>query len=203
MYSFNLFTEGELSSYLKYQLEREKEAIKSSDLSTISDLDYIKGIVSRLTMTPPQLKFDDVFASDYEKEIPADRHPNAFFIDSGRSFPRQVIVYHIPFVGSLDLLKYKPNPAILWSQEVSQERRGEGTNICLEVINFGDDAERVKREFDEFKQKITTQLGHITNQVKAFNESLDQHISECVEARKKELGKQKGVLDQLGVPVKK
>lgn len=202
MYSFNLFSEGYLDQYLKYQLAQAKDQIKSLSLQALEDPDFVQKQVDERTIASPELDFEGVFASSYEKEIPASHHPNSFFMDEGRSFPRQVIVYHVPLKGSVEMLKYMPNPAIVWSEEVLQERSAETTNICFEIINFGDDAERVKRSFDEFKQKVTTQLGHIQNQISGYNSGLETFVKECVEARKNELGKQKGVLDSLGVPVK-
>jgi hypothetical protein len=202
MYSFTLFSDGYLDQYLKYRLAQIKEETVSASMEDLNQPDYSQGLVERFSVQPGGFRFDEAFATHYEKEIPAEYHPQAFLMRSGEVYKRQVIVYHIPFDGSVELLKYVPNTHILWTEEVSEERTPKGTNICFEVINFNNDPERLKQPLEEFKQKAGKQLGNINSQVSAFNESLPAYIDECINAREAELKKQNSVLEGLGVPIR-
>lgn len=202
MHSFTLFSDGYLDQYLKYQQAQIKEEVRSAAASDLNQPEYTKKLVERFRVQPGAFHFDKAFATHYEKEIPAEYHPQAFIMRSGESYKRQVIVYHIPFDGSVELLKYVPNTHLLWAEEVMEEKTPEGTNICFEVINFSNNSESLKSALEEFKQKAGTQLGNINGQVQAFNDSLPTHVDECVNARKAELDKQKSVLGDLGVPIR-
>jgi hypothetical protein len=202
MLRFNLFSEGYLDQYLKYlhtQIKDETSAVTYRDLN---QPDYAQELTEHFLVQSGNFHFDKAFATHYEKEIPAEYHPQAFFMHSGVSYKRQVIVYHIPFDGSVELLKYVPNTHLLWAEKVMEERTAEGTNICFEVINFSNNSESLKSALEEFKQKAGSQLANINAQVQAFNDSLPMYVAECLGARKTELDKKNDVLSSLGVPVK-
>ena len=140
--------------------------------------------------------------------IPASRHPSAmFFMDEDemdRSFKRQVIIYHFPFSGDINVLDYVPNPHILWTQEfIYDDSSHDEAEITFEVVNFADDPEAVKRQSEQTVGSLKTQLRHISNQLRGHNESLRQEIIQRVRDRKNDLMKKSDFLSKLGVPVRK
>lgn len=201
MTNYNLFKDGYLDEFLESRKSVTASEIKRATSPQINDPGYIMAKSKALQIDPLILNWEKVDATSKEKQIHSSQHQNFSFIHEDQDYVRQVFTYHIPFSGSRSVLSYTPNPSLLWSEEVVFERNLESESIGFEIINFGD-IERVKREFDGFKQKMTTQLGHITNQVNAFNEGVEAFVTECVNARKKDLEKQKTDLTSLGVPIR-
>ncbi len=200
MFGFDAFHVGVLDDNLRGLIDQAKQSIKEMPLDRLASA---KDLVQRYSIAPPELHFDKVYVTSYEKEVSAEDHPSSFFIRHGESYKRQVVVYHVPVSGDTDFLRYAPNPNLMWTHELQTGRGSEGVEVYFEIIVFGDDGERVKRSYEEIKTNLTKQLTNVTNQIKAYNESLPHQIEEFVNQRKQELTKQSSILDQLGVPVKK
>lgn len=201
------FTKGHLSSVLDnciHQLQEKVQSEKQDYILNVNEAEYIDHLVSEFTIDAPRVDFDKVYADHTEKSIPAERHPSAgFFLDEGKSYTRQVIIYYLPITGDINILDFMPNPSILWSEEFEHEVGPEGELLSFEIINFSGDIENVKREADQRTNNLSTQLGHIQNQVTGHNASLRQQVEQIVQARKKDLLAKSSFLTDLGVPIRK
>lgn len=208
MRTFEPFTKGYIDDVLRNQLEQITSRIQSESegyLLNVKEDEYIDHLISEFTLETPTIDFESMTISPTEKMIPARRHPSAMFFmdDMDRSFKRQVIIYHFPFSGDINILDYVPNPHLVWTEEFTHDDSSEVEEITFEIINFSDDPETIKRESERTIGNLKTQLGHIKNQVDGHNANLRQEITQRVQERKKDLMKKSDFLSKLGVPVKK
>lgn len=201
------FTKGHLSSVLDNctrQLQEKVQTEKQDYILNVNETEYIDHLVSEFTIDVPKFEFEKVYADHTEKSIPAERHPSAgFFLDEGKSYTRQVIIYYLPFSGDINVIDYVPNPSLVWTSEFQHEVGQDGELLSFEIINFGNDLERVKREAEQIMNNLRTQIGHIQNQVVGYNASLRQQVEQIVQVRRKDLLAKSSFLTDLGVPIKK
>lgn len=200
--SVHLFFEVEGSQLFE---ARRRQMRSAAEGATRRELESHEDLASRLAqqfqIEPLRIDFDNVNVSHREEGIPAERHPRSnFLVDHmrGRSFPRQVITFHIPYSGNRELLRCIPNPRVLSAPEVFIDDE----EITFDVIDFYNDAERVKREADQIIGVIRKQAANLENNVKEFNASISGQITSLIDQRQEQLESQSKVVESLGYPVK-
>lgn len=190
---------GELTGAHLRKLESQVESEQNDYLLNANETQYIEHLLSQCEIEPLELYFDKMFVSDTEKQIPAEHFPSTFNVYRGKSYPRQVITYHVPFTGNSQLLKSQPNTHVLWTTEVTLN----GNCVCFDVVNFQDDPEQIKRTADSTLNNIKRQYEYLSTEIRAFNERLESRAREVLQSRKKTLLQQSNVLGSLGVPISK
>ncbi|MBI4040120.1 hypothetical protein HY389_02065 [Candidatus Daviesbacteria bacterium] len=201
------FTKGYFGDVLRSQNEKLKNKIHSEEtdyILNVNEDEYVDHLVSEFSIDPPILDVENKFITHEEKMVPADRHPReSFFIIDNKSFPRQVIKYHIPFSGEIEVISFKPSTSLLWTIELEHEINDEGEFLCFELINFTNDAEKIKRDSEQNLSNLQKQFGNLANEVNNYNTSLLEEIRRLLRERKEGLKSTNSFLDQLEVPVKK
>lgn len=201
------FTKGYFGDVLRSQKEKLKNKIHSEETNYILNVnedEYVEHLVSEFSIDPPILDIENKFITHEEKMIPADRHPReSFFIADNKSYPRQAIKYHVPFSGEIEVINFKPNTSLRWTIELDHEINDDGEFLCFEIINFTNDAEKIKRDSDQNLSNLQKQLGNLANEVNNYNASLSEDARMLLKERKESLKSNNSFLDQLGVPVKK
>lgn len=199
--SFNIFADTELD----YFLASKRESLRTEILNEAEDYtlnvneeQYIAHLAEKYAVENLCLE-GEVFASDYEKDIPAERFPLSFYVRQGESYRKPVIRYHVPFVGNHDLLRCVPSSRLLWTTKVSIE----DSCICFDIINFDDNVEQISREANGTINNIKRQLQNVQKQVDSYNTSLDGFARSTFQARKQQLLKKNNLMASLGVPIKK
>ncbi len=203
---FKPFTKGQLSDVLRNCLANLKDKVYSEKVEYIlnaNEEEYVNYLISEFEIDPPEIDFENKYATSEEKMIEASRHPNNFWVNDGESYRRMVLTYHLPFCGDVQVLDFIPNPAILWTSTFEHVETKEGEELLFEVINFSNDADQIKREADSLIGSLSTQLGHIKNQLNEHNNSLHAVVEQLVRDRKKDLLTKSDFLTTLGVPIKK
>ncbi len=111
----DIFFEAPLSAYfdsLRNGMKATVHAEKAEYLLNVNEEEYVEHLLSSAYLEPLQIHFDDSYAAAREEAIPAGRFPGRgfeFSVQQGRSYPKQVFRYHIPYSGTEDLLRYSPN----------------------------------------------------------------------------------------------
>lgn len=197
-----IFAEGDLGSAIAGQLatmRREVDAEPENKLLNMNEAEYIEYLVQKYSIQPIVFLWDEKYASGRDEMISAEQFPFDFNVYAGKSYPKQVITYHIPFTGEADLLKMTPSTRILWSTDVNAT----DDSISFDIINWRDDREQINREAESIIQKIHEQNEHVTREVEQFNTDLPAAAQSAVQSRKQQILKQSNLLESLGVPVKK
>lgn len=197
-----IFAEVDADQVFRAQLSRAKSEVESLDetsLSQVEDEDHALRILSQVRIEPLRLRFDDAYISAHEKMIPAEHHPShRFAVHAGKSYPRQIIRYHLPFDGDPGLLRCVPNPGIMWSIDVDVT----GDEISFNIVNWYDNPDDVKREAEQIFDTFRKQCNHLTKQVELFNTSAQTEIVRMLSGRREKLKKSRDFVSTLGLPVK-
>ena len=183
-----------IRSSLRLAIENEQDTY-TLNVNEETLLDYL---VNRFTIEPLEFHLDELSISTQEKNIPAEHFPNGFFVNSGKSYKKDVITYHIPFTGDRRLLGWTPNPRILWTTPIHVSS-GE---ISFEIINFQNAAESIKQEAERIIDGIMSNHGHLHKQIMAFNNQLKEDAKQEFSSRKTHLLQKNNLLASLGVPVR-
>lgn len=201
-YTFDIFAERDFDLVSRGLFEKLKAQIYGEDknyLLNVNRTEYVDHIVAEFEIHPLGLDFDNKTVSSSEQMIPAEAFPSDFHVFQGESYPKQVVKYHIPFLGDEQLLRCAPNPRIVDSHPVSVE----GGEVCFEIIGFYEDPERIKRGAESALNFIRKQAGSLEKNITQYNSQLQLQAESLFDARKAEVMKQDQVVAALGVPVKK
>ncbi|MDT8067935.1 MAG: hypothetical protein ROO76_07170 [Terriglobia bacterium] len=200
--TFKIFFEHDFDSYSRGRLEELRQTIRNEDETFIVNVDeskYIEHLVSKYSIDPLELHFDHIEVSVHEEMIPAEHFPFDFNVYEGKSYPKPVIKYHLPVTGDLGLLRCIPNPRVLMTYPVSLENGA----VCFDIVDFYNDADRIKREADSRLGTIRQQYENLASNIRAFNAGLQKEARNLFGTRKEELLKRSHTLSKLGVPIRK
>jgi len=197
-----IFRGGELSAAIdgRYSgMRREIDGEPANRLLNVNEAEYVEYLVQKYRIDSLVLLWEHVSVSDTEKMIRAEAFPFAFNVYAGKSYPKQVVTYHIPFAGDASLLGLTPSTRLMWSGEVDIQ----GREILFDIVNWRDNPEEIKREADQMMSNIRTQAGHMEVEVAKFNNDLPAAAEAAMRARKQLLLKQSSLLESLGTPITK
>ncbi|WP_442588992.1 hypothetical protein ACSBL2_23495 [Pedobacter sp. AW31-3R] len=166
--------------------------------------DYIAHLYQKFRLSVPEIKFEEVFVDAVERDIPASRFPRFEFgmEDSDtKSYRKEVMIYHLPYSGNIGLLAYRPNPWTMMTVDVAEEPRQRC--FLIEVVNFYNDPEKIKRQYEEKLRNIQSNYGGIVRDCNKFNENLSSYFKYTIDARKTQIEKKNNLVSALGVPLRK
>lgn len=202
--TFRMFYEGRLSEYLGQKCDEIQQTIqyKSEDyILNVNEVEYINYLVDKFTIDSINVDFERVFIDDpYEKDIPAEHFPPfRFSVRAGESYPKPATIYHLPYTGNEDLLRYAPSSYLSQGTEVFLDNQC----FCFEVVSLGGDAEEMKENAEKVISDLKTQLEYLAPELEKFNDRLPTIIKELFHKRKQEILDKHQFVASLGVPVKK
>lgn len=199
---FNLFFEIEGSHFFDALRRELQQAVDSASREQLDAQEKLsEELKRRFFIEPLRLNFDHIYVSNREEQIPGEMHPRFdFLVDHmrGKSFPRQVITFHLPYTGTVDLFRCIPNPRVLSAPEVSVTNN----EIMFDVIDFYGDSNRVKHEADQVLNIIKKQALNLDSNVSDYNGGLLGQAVSLIQKRREQLQKHSDVIVSLGYPVK-
>ncbi|KAB0300693.1 hypothetical protein F2Z80_16335 [Vibrio fortis] len=202
MRTSRIFGERDLSDFLeasKSNVLSSIESLKDDYILNVNESDYIAHKLSEAVIEPLEIHEDQIYASSSERMIPAEHFPRSFHVYPGKSYKKDVIKFHVPISGNIQLLHCVPSTWLMWTMSIEVN----SNEFCFEIINFSNDPESIVREKDSNLKSIMQQLAHVRRDVERFNSSLEAHIKSAFESNKSRVRAKSGVLASLGVPIKK
>ncbi len=199
-----LYAEGDIKDIFNDSYEQIKNSIrgKSDDyILNVNETEFAEYLVQGHYLDFPILHFDNVYADSIEKDIPAEWFPIIFHVNEGEKYKTDVIVYHIPYTGNINILRNRP--ANRFSLSGGVEIGVENDSITIKIINFYSDPEKIKREFELSKSRIMSNYDFLKEDCENFNNGLLGFVTTNIIQRKQELLKKNDLLASLGVPLKK
>jgi hypothetical protein len=200
--NFNIFAEEELRAYFEHKAHEVLSGIeqeKNDYLLNVNEDDYVRFKVAAMSIDKVIIHDDHIHASSSERMIPASSFPSYFHVCSGNSYKKNVITFHIPVSGNLQLLRTIPSRRLLWTMPVNANQ----SEISFDIINFQDNAAAIVNEKDDNIKNIMKQLDHVNQEVEQFNAQVESRVRQAIQERKQQIEKQTGVLGALGVPIRK
>lgn len=201
-----IYAEDRLDNLLGSKMQEIKSRIESESddyILNVGEEQYIEHLKTEFILDVPEIHIDKVYVDTYERDIPGSRFPMEFMISNPhKSFKKDIIVYHIPYTGSIDLLKFRPSSwTSMAGYEIQINRQSQ--TIVLEYINFYDDASKIKRAYDDSVRYIFGSYGHLKNDIEGYNNGLEGFIRSTINARRQQINRKSDFLSSLGVPIKK
>src|SRR5690606_13487246 len=133
---------------------------------------------------------------------PDSRFPRYDFMisdNTSKIFRKQVIIYHIPYTGDVNLLQLRPNPFALMSYDANFDDHKKC--VLIEIINFYNDPEKIKQQYNQEVNYLSSNYGNLKNNCQTFNTGLEISIKHSIEARKQQVLQKNSLLESLGVPI--
>lgn len=187
-------------------IERQKQKIVAdingqSDnyILNVNKTEYIAHLVDTYTISPVEIHSEQLSVSTEERMIPAEMHPRSYHVYEGKSYPKDVYTFHLPFTGQAELLKVRASTFSMSAARIDVR----GQEITFEFINFNTDAQSMKRGADNAVSQLVSQNAHLTRDLAAFNNTIEQIANQAFDARKSQLLKKSNLLSALGVPIRK
>lgn len=199
---FHAFSEYDGFSLIENQKAQIVADINSQPdnyILNVNKTEYIEHLVSTYTIQPIELHKDQLSASTHEAQIPAERHPHTYWVDSGEAYTRDIIKFHLPFTGDPQLLKARASTFSLSAPRITME----DNCICFKIINFDLEPEHIKQESERIINSLISQNQHLTYDLNTFNISVESIASQAFDARKQQLLKKSGLMAALGLPIRK
>jgi hypothetical protein len=105
-----MFTDYDLDANLQAFLANLQKDIESDRTAPgANEEEYAGQKVEQYKIAPFVIHPDQVTVSQSEVNIPAKYFPSGFWVDSGKSYPKPVLTFHVPFEGNPQWLKCKPS----------------------------------------------------------------------------------------------
>ena len=199
---FVAFSELDGFGVIENRKSQAAQAIKSQAddyILNVNKVEYIEHLISEYSIQPLEIHSDQLSVSVEERMIPAEWHPSSFWVDSGKSYPKDVYTFHLPFTGDAQLLKVRASTFSMSSPRIMVA----GQEIRFEIINFNQEADAINPEADHIVSQLSSQNQYLTNDLTKFNGSLEAQLSQVFDARKAQLLKKHDVISALGIPVRK
>lgn len=198
---FSAFSKYDTFSLIENRKSQILSAINSQPdnyILNVNKTEYIKHLVSEFAIPPIEVHRDQLSASTYEAQIPGKIHPNSYRVDSGKSYRRNVIKYHLPFAGDPWLLEVKPLPFSSGPRITVEE-----DSICFEIIDFNMKPEQIKQKSGQVINDLERLNQRLTNNLNDFNGAIEAIASQAFDARKQQLLKKNDLMSALGVSIRK
>lgn len=198
---FHAFSEYDGFSMLENQRAAIDQVIKGQSddyILNVNREEYVQHLISEFSIEPLEFHKDGLTVSTHEEMVPSEMHPSSYFTNRTDSYPRDVLVFHLPFTGDQNLLKVRASTYSMSAPLITVEQGC----ICFKLINFNLEAQRIKQETDQTIQSLETQNGYLTRDLEQFNASIEQLASRGFDSRKQQLLNKNDLIASIGVPVR-
>ncbi len=184
-------------------VDSEIESTSENYILTVSEEQYSEYLINKYSVELPEIHFSEVYADSYEKEISSEDYPSRFDVYRGEKYKRPVIQFFVPVSGNSEVLKYFPGLNTITMGGGITNFEVENSNLKLEVVDFNNDPNKVKQEYDENVNNSHRKYNEILSDIRQFNKELSSHISGKIAARKSKFLHKNEFMSSLGVPLKK
>ncbi|RYZ29594.1 MAG: hypothetical protein EOO10_05805 [Chitinophagaceae bacterium] len=198
-----LFSGTSSSDFFDNERQSIVNAINSksqNELLNISIEQYSEYLYSSHYIDYPLLDTNNYTISSYEGDVPTSRFPIEFHIlDRNKTLKRDIIVFHVPYEGDISYLNYRPSTFFLSGIPAATIRQNE---FLFEYINFYNDPDRIKREFDNDLQSFKNSYTTLKADFEAYNNGLKDFIVREINNRRQALLAKNNFLTSFNVPLK-
>lgn len=195
------FAKYDLSAVLEAQRAKLGQTIREESedyLLNVNREEFLKHLLEKFHISPLELHVDRLTAEPEEMMIPAEMFPNDFSVRSGKSYPKLVITYHLPFSGDPQLLDMQANVFGLWTPSVSVQ----GQTVLFDYVDFRQQPDETKRHADEIVRSLQGSAHNVNSQLAGYNTSLRAHAEQVFDARKNQLLERRNYLQALNIPIR-
>ncbi|WP_040506204.1 hypothetical protein [Leptospira wolbachii] len=199
-----LYTEKKFDTYVseyKEIITREVNSQTDSYILNVNIEEFTTYLLSKYLLDIPEILLEEVYADSIEKNVSGHDFPKHDFmlIDPGKTFRKEVIIFHIPYKGNVNLLQLVPNPYTLMSYEVNINIKEKC--FLIEIIKFYPEPEKIKNQYNKEIQNLLCNYENIRKNCESFNLGLETFIRANIESRKQQVLQKNNLLASLGVKI--
>lgn len=198
--SFELCAEGDLRSALEGHLKKAVDAVEREAEAKIMNVDedaYVQHLVAEYEVQNVEVYRDKFHATHAEELIPAEWYPRfTWNVENGKSYPRPVYTFRLPFTGDVTLLKLRPSRFFMNTIDLFPDE----DCLCFKKIDFND-MDRVRRDAESEVNFICQYVDMIRHDVEGFNMGLPNRIRDAVRDRRARIQKRHEQVAALGIPI--
>jgi len=206
-----LFYEGDLDGTLhncQNQVTSRVDQIQKDQLLATPEDDLVQHICDSMEVEPITLFEDSAEMEQHETKIDVsgyrDRNP---FRDRGPIYVAGIrVVVSVPYTGDPTLWKMRPNSwqSVFPHAKVVHPGHDAVGHIDIEIEQPSDEPQdRIKQRLESELELIRFYLRSQKTQIEQFNAALPAKIRQAVQVRKERVRAHEGVVDLLGIPLKR
>lgn len=198
-----IFSEGNIREVFNRTLDKIVDNIEKESedyILNVNQTEYVNHLSNELLLDTPSILFENVYADVYEDDISTNDLPFHFNRGSNETIRKEIIQFFLPVEGNISLLKYSPASSISISSGGNFTIASQ--TIVAEFINFYNDAEKIKKNYDDEVNGIRRNYSTLISDIKNFNDSIKSLINKELSKRKSKLLKKNNLMSSLGVPLK-
>lgn len=167
-------------------------------LLNVNRENYLSHTVEKFNLSSLEIHADRLSAEPEEMLVPAEMFSADFSVRAGRSYPKLVLTYHLPFSGDPQLLEMQANTFGAWTPSVSVQ----GQMIIWDYVDFRQNAEETQRRADEVVHSLQESARNVNNQLVQHNATLRAQAEQVFDARKRQLLERRNYLQALKTPIR-
>lgn len=199
------YSEPSFDSFADQMRENIVSEINSQDDNYILNVnvdDYATYLTQKYLLDTPLLDIDGASVEIVEKNVRGDRFPQYCWVtDTSKSFRMEVLVYHIPYTGDINLLRLYPNPRVLTIYDAKIDEKKHC--VLIEVVNLYNDKAQIESKYNQEVNLLTSNYQSIRDACEDFNNNINSFIKESIKNRRVQIARKNNLLLSLGVPIRK
>lgn len=200
----HLFDEGELRDVLRQReakMYQEIEGYERNYILNASVDDLCRYLEQKYRMEPITLLTDSIEADTGDTKVDVSQDRGRGISDRSRPFYIQgtYISFEIPFEGDPDLFRYAPSTRLL--RYISARIYDQKVHFTFTRTDHN--VEQVQRDFRTELSYLNQEIGHANNDVKGFNNSLQEKARTKVTSRREKILKDQNMANALGFSLKR
>lgn len=201
-----LFSNVDIYNVLEHQkaeVKKEVYALESNYLLNASETDLIQWLVDKLRLDIPEINDSDIYIANHgETKVDVSRDPMRGIYDRSQPFyiPGTKIVIAVPFIGDVGFFDIRPSTFTTGGLPRADIV---GNELHLTYEQAEANGEAIKAQYTRTVNEIKQNLVWLSESVAQFNNELERLVQTHVSQRKSQLLAGAGMLESLGLPIKR
>lgn len=195
------FAQEDLSEFLRARLASMAESIQNEEetyLLNVNREEYVQHIVDKFDLQELLVHVERMSATTEEMLIPAELYPYNYTVYSGKSYPRLVISYHVPFDGPARFLGMQASTFSTGTATIQVE----GQAVRTDFIQFDQTPEQLSQEAKGFGERLVAGASRLNDDLRSFRKTSAAQAGQIFDARKQQLLQRRNFLEALNVPIR-
>ncbi|WP_027964055.1 hypothetical protein [Halalkalibacillus halophilus] len=201
-YGEPLFSQGDISNHLrscKEAVTKEIREKKEDYLIKVGEAQFVEYMVDSNMINELTMYLDHAEVEEREEMIPDEYFPSTFFVREGKSYPRPVYYYNIPYEGESNLLRLRPSTFRLHHPYV----RISSDKLTTKFISFDNDMNKLNNEILSINDDLKYNIENINEDIRSYNNTLKEHVENVFRSRKDQILDKRNQQQKLIVPLKR
>jgi hypothetical protein len=187
----------------KQSVRKDVESLAAETVLNASEHDLVRALVEKFELHVPVLKDEDSYIAETEEtnvDLAGDPRRALFSGPGPYQIPGTKTVIAMPFEGGeVDFFRIQPQ---VWGAAHPRARIGKGELLFTHVATDHNGAS-IRRDHENVAKHVKGCLMSLSQSARQFNEGLEPEIASLLQARKKRLLAHAGMVEAIGLPMKK